>query len=159
MAQSISKLSYLIQFSDSAFPVGTFSFSNGLETAAYEGLVHDAKSLEEYARSAAFQGAYTDGVCALLAFRAAKKKKFDEIIRIDKALNMVKMNDEARLMLTRMGKKMAELIVRLFPSELSSRFLDEVNAENIPGCFPIVQGLAFAEASLDERSLFASHQY
>ena len=159
MAQSISKLSYLIQFSDSAFPVGTFSFSNGLETAAYEGLVHDAKSLEEYARSAALQGAYTDGVCALLAFRASKKKKFDEIVRIDKALNMVKMNDEARLMLTRMGKKMAELIVRLFPSELSSRFLDEVNAENIPGCFPIVQGLAFAEAGLDERSLFASHQY
>ena len=31
----------LLQFSDATFPVGTFSFSNGLETASYElSLIH-----------------------------------------------------------------------------------------------------------------------
>ena len=38
---------HLLQFTDSTFPVGTFSFSNGLETAAYERVVHDARTLEE----------------------------------------------------------------------------------------------------------------
>ena len=28
-------LMHVLQFTDSTFPVGTFSFSNGLETAAY----------------------------------------------------------------------------------------------------------------------------
>ncbi len=159
MAKSISRLSYLIQFSDSAFPVGTFSFSNGLETASYEGLVHDADSLEEYARSAALQGAYTDGVCALLAYRASKKKDLNTIKEIDRSLMMVKMNDEARLMLRRMGKKLAELIIRLFPSDFSNQFLEDINSETTPGSFPVAQGIAFAEAGLDEKSLFASHQY
>ena len=37
MIDEITRLMRLLEFSDSAFPVGTFSFSNGLETAAFEG--------------------------------------------------------------------------------------------------------------------------
>ena len=32
----------LLEMSDSQFPVGNFSFSNGLETASHEHIVHDA---------------------------------------------------------------------------------------------------------------------
>ncbi len=54
----------LLEFADSAFPVGTFSFSNGLETAAEEGLVHDAATLEAYTRDIVRQTARTDGIAA-----------------------------------------------------------------------------------------------
>lgn len=47
----LTSIMHLMQFTDSAFPVGTFSFSNGLETASYLGVVHDADTLEQYARS------------------------------------------------------------------------------------------------------------
>ena len=40
MIDEITRLMRLLEFSDSAFPVGTFSFSNGLETAAFEGIVY-----------------------------------------------------------------------------------------------------------------------
>ena len=40
---------------DSTFPVGTFSFSNGLETASYIGLGHDKDSLAQSTASAARQ--------------------------------------------------------------------------------------------------------
>ena len=33
---TFTKTMHLLQFTDSTFPVGTFSFSNGLETAAFE---------------------------------------------------------------------------------------------------------------------------
>ena len=46
MIDEITRLMRLLEFSDSAFPVGTFSFSNGLETAAFEGIVYDAQTLE-----------------------------------------------------------------------------------------------------------------
>ena len=55
----MTTLMRLLALTDSAFPVGTFSFSNGLETAADTGLVHDAATLEAFARDVAVQAATT----------------------------------------------------------------------------------------------------
>ena len=159
-ALSMEGLFRLIQMTDSAFPVGTFSFSNGLETAAHLGIVHDADTLREYARSVATQAAYSDGVAALLAFRAASKGNYDAVCAADRDLLLFKMNDEARLMLTRMGKKFAELGQRRHGAEsLFGRWLSDIEAGVSPGTFPVAQGLAFALDGLDERALFVSHQY
>lgn len=155
-----SLLMHLLQFTDSAFPVGTFSFSNGLETASYQGIVHDADTLEQYTRSVARQGAYSDGVAALLAYRAVKSGDYEGVLNVDRQIMLFKMNDEARLMLSRMGKKLAELGVHLFSdNEIFSRWIADINAGNTPGSYPVAQGIAFALACLSEEELFASHQY
>ena len=70
MTDDATTVMRLLEFTDSAFPVGTFSFSNGLETAAEEGLVHDAATLEQYTQDIVRQAAFTDGVAALHAFRS-----------------------------------------------------------------------------------------
>ncbi len=149
---------------DSTFPVGTFSFSNGLETAAQIHLVKDADTLEQYTRSVARQAAYSDGVAALIAYRATKSGDYDAIIEIDRGIMLFKMNDEARLMLQRMGKKLAELGVRLFADtngkdNFFNRWLKAINAGISPGSYPVAQGIAFAMAGISEENLFASHQY
>lgn len=149
----------LLQFSDATFPVGTFSFSNGLETASHLSIVHDADTLEQYTRSVARQGAYSDGVAALLAYRAVKEGNYDDVVAIDQRLMLFKMNDEARLMLRRMGKKFAELGVKLFAESMFVRWLADINADITPGSYPVAQGIAFAEAGLSEEELFESHQY
>lgn len=151
---------YLLQMTDSTFPVGTFSFSNGLETASFEGIVKDADTLEQYTRSVALQGAFSDGVAALMTYRAAKKGDFEAVKKIDEELMLFKMNDEARMMLQRMGKKLAELAVKLFPdNEIIASWLKAIQEEKTPGSYPIAQGLAFAAAGCSEKELFASHQY
>ena len=157
--ERLTLLSHLMQFSDAMFPVGTFSFSNGLETAGYEGLVLDAEAREQYSRSAALQAAYSDGVAALHAFRAARKGDYDAVVEADRYLMLFKMNDEARLMLERMGKKLAELADRLFPTDIVKRWLADIKTGDCPGTYPVAQGLVFEAAGLDERDLFASHQY
>lgn len=162
MATDFSKtarLTHLLQFSDSAFPVGTFSFSNGLETASYENMVHNAESLLQYARSASIQAAFSDGVAALHAFRAAADNDYERIKRIDAYLTLFKMNDEARTMLSRMGKKLAELGVRLFDDELMKTWLADIDASKSPGNYPVAQGIIFHRAGLGEDELFASHQF
>lgn len=155
----ISKIMHLLQFTDSAFPVGTFSFSNGLETASHLGIVHDADTLEQYARSVALQGALSDGVAALLSYRAAKAGDYEGIVKADKQIMLFKMNQEARMMLQRMGKKLAELGLKLFPSSIFEKWLADINSGDTPGTYPVAQGVAFAEAGLEEEELFASHQY
>lgn len=149
----------LLQFTDSQFPVGTFSFSNGLETASFEKIVTDAKSLEAFARSQSHQAAFSDGVACLHAYRAYKSGNYEECKRIDKYLYAFKMNDEARQMGTRMGKKLAELGMRLYSDAFVKEWLAEINKGETPGMYPVAQGIMFALAGISERDLFCSHQY
>lgn len=148
-----------LQFTDSAFPVGTFSFSNGLETAAYEGVVRDAFTLEKYTEDIALQAAYTDGIVALQAFRAAGKKDYESVLEADRQLMLCKMNAEARQMLQRMGKKLAELGVQIFDDSLFLPWLKDIRDGRTPGTYPVAQALAFSAAGLSEKELFCSHQY
>lgn len=152
-------ISRLLQFTDSTFPVGTFSFSNGLETAGFENMVKDAETLRDFVWSQSLQAAYSDGVAALHAYRAFKDGDYDKIAEADRMLMLFKMNDEARLMLKRMGKKFAELAKKLFDNPIIDRWLEEIRGEKTPGLFPIAQGIAYAAAGVSERDLFVAHQY
>lgn len=150
----------LLQFADSTFPVGAFSFSNGLETAAHLGIVHDAITLKSYVTSIARQAAYTDGIASLHTWRNAVNNELASVIEVDKKLLRFKMNDEARLMAQRMGKKFAELAVCLFNSDcLMAKWLNAVTTGKTAGCYPIALALAFYEENLDEYELFSAHQY
>lgn len=156
---NMSSVMRLLQFTDSTFPVGTFSFSNGLETASFENIVKDAKTLEEFARSQAHQAAFSDGVAAILTHRAFLNGNYEECKKIDHYLMMFKMNAEARLMISRMGKKLAELGVKLFNDPIINQWLDDIKKELTPGTYPVAQGMIFAAAGIEEKDLFCSHQY
>lgn len=159
-SRRIVALARLLQMSDATFPVGTFSFSNGLETAAYENIVTDAPSLEQYCRSAARQAAFTDGVAAMMAWRAAEAGDYEALLEADRSLMMAKMNDEARLMLARMGKKFAELARRMLDDDdMTSRWLADIEGGTAPGTYPVAQGLVFNKSGIGEADLFASTQY
>ena len=153
------KVMRLLQFTDSQFPVGTFSFSNGLETASYEKLVTNAQTLEEFAKSQSHQAAYSDGVAAIHAFRAFKAGDYEKCKEIDKYLYAFKMNDEARQMSVRMGKKFAELGVKLYSDTFIKEWLESINKGETPGMYPVAQGMIFALAGVSEKDLFCSHQY
>lgn len=158
-ATRITALAHLLQMSDATFPVGTFSFSNGLETAGYEKIVTDAASLEQYCRAAARQAALSDGVAALAAWRAARAGDYEGVTDADRCLMQFKMNDEARLMLQRMGKKLAELAARMMADDMTARWLTDIEAGVTPGTYPVAQGLVFSKAGLTEDDLFTSSQY
>lgn len=149
----------LMQYTDSTFPVGTFSFSNGLETASFEGVVKDAATLEAFTRSQSHQAAFSDGIAALHTHRAFLAGNYDACREMDRFLIMFKMNAEARMMIQRMGKKLAELSVRLFDNSMISRWLDDIKSGETPGTYPVAQGMVFAVAGIGEKELFCSHQY
>lgn len=149
----------LLEFTDSAFPVGTFSFSSGLETACACGIVHDASTLEHYTHAVMHQAAFTDGIAALCAARGYRCGSYEAVLDSDAQTVLCKMNYEARLMTCRMGKKMAELSSRIFEDGTVSRWMDDVNAGRTPGTYPVAQGLVFAACGIPEFELFCAHQY
>lgn len=158
---TISNLSIarLLQLTDSACPIGTFTFSCGLESAAACGLVHDSQSLKEFARANAIQSATCDGIAALHAYRATLADDYPNILEVDNSLIMAKMNEEARSMLCKMGKKLAELCNTLIDSPILRRFIEDIKGNKTFGTFPIAQGIVFARLGIGEEELFYSHQY
>lgn len=156
----------LLEFTDSAYPVGTFSFSNGLETAAETGIVHDAASLGEFAADVARRAAFTDGVAALCARRAALSCDYDSVCAADSRAYLCKPDSEARLMTRRMGRKAAELAARLLGggdnhvwNAVGERWLADITAGSGYGTWPVTQSIVFAACGAGPRELFCSLHY
>ena len=155
----MTRLLRLLGLNDSALPVGAFSFSNGLETAVAEGLVHDAATLEAFTRDLTLQSAFTDGVAALHAHRARTADDYARLLRTDRTLYNSRINDEGRRMSCRMGRKLAELADALFADAMLGRWLGDVAEARTPGTHPAAQGVVFAACGVSERELFCSQQY
>ncbi len=149
-----------LQWGDSTLPVGSFSFSNGLETAVQLGVVHNAVTLEEFIRTAVEQSATSDGIALLEAHRAMLAGDFDRIVITDLTAFQRKMNEELRLMSTRMGRKLAEMALYVSPDQpFLAEWLNKMKSGELPGTYAVVQGAVFAGMGLAEQMAFAVHQY
>ncbi|MBQ1964645.1 MAG: urease accessory protein UreF, partial [Tidjanibacter sp.] len=80
---SCCKLFALLQMGDSAFPIGGFSFSAGLEAAIAEGMVTTIEDLDDYTRTVVCAAARLDAIAALEAFRAIGQSHLSRLGEID----------------------------------------------------------------------------
>jgi urease accessory protein len=149
----------LLQFGDSTLPVGSFSFSNGLESAVQLGVVRDVATLREFVRTAVRQAAATDGIALLEAFRAGRAGDLDRVRRADRAVLCRKLNEEMRTMSVRMGRKLAELAEHVAPSATVGGWLAMIREGATPGTYPVGQALVLEASGLSEHEAFAIHQY
>lgn len=152
-------LARLLQFSDSTLPIGSFAFSNGLESALQTQVVTDAASLLQFVELAVRQTARMDGVALLHAHRAARAGDYAGVCAADHALWCRRAGEEQQLMLSRMGRKIAELALKLHAFPLLARWLGDIKAGATPGCFPVGQAVALVEMGADEIEAFVMHQY
>jgi urease accessory protein len=158
-ARVISRLMCALQFGDSLAPTGSFSFSNGLESAVQNEIVHDLATLAEFASAAARRAATTDGIALLEAHRGAGAADLDRITAADHAVFNRKVSEEVRTMTTRMGRKLAELGTSVGAAPVLRRWLDKVTSHQTPGTYPAALGVLFADADSPEEDAFAVHQY
>lgn len=156
---TIARMMRVLQFGDSLLPVGSFSFSNALESAVQESVVHDAATLSEFVLASARRAATSDGIALLEAHRAARGADMERIVRADRAVFERKLGEEARTMTIRMGRKLAEVSVAAVQAPLLGRWLDRVRDGGTPGTHPAALGVLFAELGSPEEDAFAVHQY
>ena len=156
---SIPAVMRLLQFGDSMLPVGSFSFSNGLESAVQQKVVHDLETLRRFVLTAVRQAGTSDGIAVLEAFRAFTENDADRIIRADRTVFNRKLNEEMRTMTVRMGRKLAEMAEKVAPSPQVAAWLASIKRGDTPGTYPVGQALVFASLGLREGDAFAVHQY
>lgn len=155
----LPELLHLLQFGDSALPVGGFSFSNGLESAIQQQVVHDAETLREFVMTAMRQSATSDGVAVLCAHRAARNRDEAGLLAIDRATFERKLNEETRLMTVRMGRKLCELSEAIIGDDLNRAWLARIKASETAGTHPVSLAIALAALGVERRDAFGVQQY
>ena len=152
-------LARALQFGDSMFPIGGFSFSSGLESAIQKRVVIDAATLRAFTRTAVEQAARGDGIALIAAHRAAIAGDVDALARIDSQVYERKLSDEARAMSVRMGKKFTEMGVEVVGAPLLRAWRHCIETSVTPGCYPVALAVNFAAQGLPARQAFVVHQY
>jgi urease accessory protein len=154
-----ARMMRVLQFGDSLLPIGSFSFSNALESAVQEGVVRDAATLGEFVAVSARRAATSDGIAVLEAHRATVEPDVERIVRADRAVFERKLGEETRTMTVRMGRKLAEVCTAAVQAPLLSLWLGRVRDGATPGTYPVGLGVLFAELGSPEEDAFAVHQY
>ena len=159
---SIASLFRLSQMSDSAFPVGGFSFSGGLESAVAEGIVEDAIGLGDYTRAVVRTAGECDCVAMLHAYRAASEGYLDQLIVSDNRLLAFKISAEARAMTLKMGRRLTELLhttSTLPVPPIVAQWREWVVSGRTAGSYPIASAVAAVAWGVSEEELFVGHLY
>ena len=158
-APGVTEVLRALQFGDSMFPVGGFSFSNGVESALAEEVVHDADTLTAWVRATVRNAAAGDGIALLHAHRGAARGDLDHVETCDRAVYVRKLNEETRAMTQRTGRKLAEAAARIVPGPVTGGWLERVTAQRTPGTHPAALGVLGAALGLPETDVFAMQQY
>jgi urease accessory protein len=149
----------LLQFGDSMLPVGSFAFSAALESAVQLGVVRDVATLTGYVATATRQAAGCDGIGLLQAHRAAMTGDLAGVLEADRAVFQRKLDMEARSMVVRMGRKLAEVSDRVVGGGVCGDWLLAIREGRTAGTFPVGLGVTFADLGSSETEAFAVHQY
>lgn len=155
----LSRLLHLLQFGDSALPIGSFSFSNGLEAAVQSGLVDDAATLHEFVLTAMHQSAFTDGIALLCAHDAFGMQDTAALLVIDRRLYERKVNEETRLMAVRTGRKLCELACAVVGDRLSRDWLARIVRGDTPGTHAVSLAIALGAVGIARADAFGVQQY
>jgi len=155
----LPELLHILQFGDSALPVGGFSFSNGLEAAVQQNIVHDPPTLREYVLTALRQSATSDGIALLCAHRASKANDLESLLIIDRASYERKVNEEARLMSVRMGRKLCELAVAVIGHTFIRDWGERIRKAETAGTHTVSLALALGALGVTDRDAFGVQQY
>jgi urease accessory protein len=148
-----------LQFGDSTFPIGAFSFSCGLESAVQKGVVVDAATLHAFASTAWQQAARGDGIALIAAHRAATVCDIEALVGIDEQVYARKLSDEMRTMTVRLGKRFTEMGAQVIGAPLIRKWRTCVDSSITPGCYPVALAMTFALQRLPARAAFTVHQY
>lgn len=141
MMLSDQALLRLLQLTDSAFPMGAFAHSFGLETYVARGSVRCAATLEAFITNTLLNAlAPSDGVACVAAARAGAD--WEAVVqRLDGRLTAMKTVSEFREASRAMGTRFLRTVTPLFALPRASNYLAAIDAKTLSGHISLAYGL------------------
>ena len=141
MNTDFSELS-VMQLSDSFFPSGLYTMSNGLETVFDEKRITTADGIQEFIHTIITQQVGpADCVALLNAYDFAKDDDVNGIIKCDNALYSMRFVKESRDALCRTGSQMIKCVMAFSDNQTLKKFFDAVTENRSQSTHPVVSGV------------------
>lgn len=131
----------MLQITDSMFPIGAYTLSNGLETFVAEGYIKTEQDLQEYVKSYMDVLAYGDVGIMLLAYRHAGEHEY--LRELDAYANAIKLPSEVRQGSRRLCRRFMKFAGQVEMDRESSLhwYGDELKAGRLAGSYAQAVGL------------------
>ncbi|MEZ0088990.1 urease accessory protein UreF [Streptacidiphilus sp. EB129] len=147
-ARELDALLVGLQLTDSAFPSGRYTLSQGLEGYAQAKAV-DRDSLPVLlADLLRYSVGPSDATALALAHRAVTAGDWDAVVEVDERLNATKLNRELRLASTRTGRQTLDTARAALGRPAVDRYAELVTAKRTPGSQAVVTGVCYAAAGV-----------
>ena len=135
------------------FPVGSYTFSNGMETYTQRRIIHDKVSLGAFLKSQAYILPYSDiGI-------ATKVAQGNSFIKLDHMCGAMKQPQEVRMASEKLWARLLKEIARLneYPSLL--KYQSAIKERECDGHYPVAIGLLILDLGVDIKSAMEMYAY
>jgi urease accessory protein len=147
-----SRFLTLLQFCDTALPIGAYSLSNGLETYTQQGHVYDAATLQTWLETVLRHVVHGSHLLPIaLAYRAASAADWGQIERLDQRLTAMKHARELRETSIRTGQSLLRLAGQVWPGLVLDHLLTMRQQGKVAAHHALVLGVLGCELRWGER--------
>ena len=124
----------LMQMSDSFFPSGLYTMSNGLETLFDEKRISSESDVYDFLVVILEQQiGPADSIALSNAFEFAKDGNISGILQCDETLHSMKLVEESRNAACRAGSQMLKCILEICSNDLLESFSEKISNNKTPG--------------------------
>jgi urease accessory protein len=146
---SCSELYRLLAWLSPGFPIGSFSFSHGLETAAASGAVHDRDSLQLWISAIVASGGGRIDVDILRnAYRASAAADISALMDANRRGVAFRSTAETRLETTAQGDAFLATCRAAWPNPVLDCWAERISERGKGVCYAAAVGAAMAQADI-----------
>ncbi|WP_078551507.1 urease accessory protein UreF [Bacillus alkalicellulosilyticus] len=147
---------HLLQIHDSAFPIGAYTHSFGMETYIQKGIVRDKATLAEYCQTYLFSSLVSgDALFVKQAYLYAKEKDLKALLELNQLCHGMKIAYESREGSLKMGRQFLQTVLPLVDSPFFTEWKESCKQSH----YAIIYGMYCAEMELDEDLYISAFLY
>ena len=155
-----SRFLTLLQFCDTALPIGAFAFSNGLETYTQQGLMPEVAILQEWLEAILLYAVHGSHLLSVaIAYRATAAADWAQLERLDQQLTAMKHARELREASVKMGQGLLRLAAQVWPGPTVERLYALCQQQRMAGHQALVLGVLGSELGWEERVIVEAAGY
>jgi urease accessory protein len=155
-----ARLLSVLHLCDSLFPVGSFAYSDGLESATASGAVKDAAGLRAWVDLCLDEViGRTEGPTLLCARAACGERDWDALVRLDREATALRPASATRAASRAMGLRLITTWHGLYQQSALEPVIALARSGSLGPAWPVAFACACAAAGIDQRSSIEAFAY
>lgn len=150
----------LLQIHDSAFPIGTYTQSYGMETYIQDDAIRTKEELIAFCTTFLHQNlVYGDAILIQEAHKAAKNRDADRLLHLENLCGAIKLAKESRDASVNLGRQFIRTVSPLVEDTFFDDWKNRIGVNEIKGHYAILYGIYCAVNDMDAHYAVLSYLF